>query len=102
MNNNEERIPSALAEGVVKDYTKFEFIDQEVLVKLFDDPLNTSKKLEDLIEAEVVVKGANVTKYDIGNKVLVRRDHARDLNSPLFPKDIKITTEKYILCKFPK
>jgi hypothetical protein len=85
------------------DYTKFVFVDQEVLVKLIEDPLDTSKALDDILEATVVNKGANAVEYEIGDKVLVRRDHARDLKSPHFPKDIKIVpTEKYITCKFPK
>ncbi len=85
------------------DYTKFIFSDQEVVVKLIIDPLDTSEKLDDVLEAEVVNKGTNVLLYNVGDKVLVRRDHAREQKSPHFPKDIRVVpTEKYILCKFPK
>ncbi len=86
------------------DCTKFVFVDQEVLVQLIEDPVETSSKgLDDILEAIVVNIGVEAVKYKIGDKVLVRRDHARDLKSPHFPKDVKIVpTEKYILCKFPK
>jgi hypothetical protein len=85
------------------NYTDFEFADQEVVVKLIIDPLNTSDKLDDVLEATVVNKGKLALIYEIGDKVLVRRDHARKQETPHFPKDVRVVpTEKYILCKFPK
>ncbi len=82
-----------------------QFVNSEVLLKIQEDPLETSKQLDDILEAEVVLVGDACELYKdwIGKKVLVRRDQARELKQPYFDINERIVPhEKFILCKYQR
>lgn len=82
-----------------------EFVNSEVLIKIEEDPLESSKRLDDILEAEVILVGNSCELYKdwVGKKVLIRRDQARELRQPYFDLDERIVPhEKFILCKYQR
>ena len=86
--------------------TKHEFLNAEILVKVYDDPItpNDKKELSELLEGEVLMVGKKATLgYKEGDKILARKDQLRELKHESFPKDnFLLYNENGALCKYQK